>query len=91
MMGAAAGTGIGFASGSLITSQLEARIIKDYFGMPASSNALKYSESSFGPGFLFKGGEMSPIPGISGGAIGAFGQEYSGVIINNKSVKEEAK
>ncbi len=25
-------------------------------GMDASKNALKYSESSFGPGYLFKGG-----------------------------------
>ncbi len=75
MMGAAAGTGIGFGIGAGITSQMESRLIKDYFGMPASSNAIKYTESSFGPGFLFKGGEMSPVPGILGGTGGAISQE----------------
>jgi hypothetical protein len=78
MLGAAAGTGIHFGEGSLITNQLEAKLVKDYFGISASSNALKYKESSF-----------SPVPRISGGAIGVFGQEYSSIIIKNKSVKKE--
>ncbi|WP_269812096.1 VENN motif pre-toxin domain-containing protein [Rahnella victoriana] len=83
MMGAAAGTGIGFAGGTLITNQLEAKLIKDYFGMPASSNAIKYTESSFGPGFLYKGGDMSPIPGIFGGGAGAGFLEWAGSATQN--------
>ncbi|MDX5628478.1 hypothetical protein, partial [Brenneria sp. L3-3Z] len=77
MVGAAAGTGIGYAVGSRITSRLEAKAIKDYFGMPASSNALKYTEKAFGPGYLLKGGKMSPVPGIVGGFIGSGGAEVS--------------
>lgn len=88
MMGAAAGTGIGFGIGSSIVSQMEARYIKDYFGMSASSNAIKYTENSFGPGFLFKGGEMSPIPGVLGGAGGAISQEGLGTAVQNSEAKK---
>ncbi|WP_234300319.1 hemagglutinin repeat-containing protein [Rahnella aceris] len=87
MMGAAAGTGIGFGIGSGITNQMESRAIKDYFGMSASSNALKYTENTFSYGLIFKGGEMSPLPGVFGGTAGAFGLEYSGSVINQEILK----
>lgn len=86
-MGAAAGTGIGFGIGSGITNQMESRAIKDYFGMSASSNALKYTENTFSYGLIFKGGEMSPLPGVFGGTAGAFGLEYSGSVINQEILK----
>lgn len=83
MIGAAAGTGIGFAGGALITNQLEAKLIRDYFGMPASSNAIKYTERSVGPGFLYEGGNISPIPGFLGGGAGAGFLEWTGSATQN--------
>lgn len=74
-MGSMIGTGVGYGIGSAITNKLETQYIKNYFGMEASKNALKYTENSFGPGYLFKGGAMSPIPGMSGGGVGSLMSE----------------
>ena len=52
--------------------------------MDASKNALKYSESSFGPGYLFKGGEMSPYPGIASGFIGSGASELGNSVVQEK-------
>ncbi|MEE3643626.1 MULTISPECIES: VENN motif pre-toxin domain-containing protein [unclassified Brenneria] len=75
VMGSMIGTGVGYGIGSAITNKLETQYIKNYFGMEASKNALKYTENSFGPGYLFKGGAMSPIPGMSGGGVGSLMSE----------------
>ncbi|MFP1741062.1 VENN motif pre-toxin domain-containing protein, partial [Lonsdalea quercina] len=75
VMGSMVGTGVGYGIGSAITNKLETQYIKNYFGMEASKNALKYTENSFGPGYLLKGGAMSPIPGMSGGSVGSLMSE----------------
>lgn len=90
MIGAAAGTGIGYAVGSAITSPWESKLIKDQFGMSASGNALKYIESPTGSGFIFSGVEMSPVPGITGGFIGAGSLEETGNIIQS-GIQERKK
>ncbi|WP_228084739.1 hemagglutinin repeat-containing protein, partial [Shigella flexneri] len=56
VVGSMAGTGLGYNIGASITNKFESQYIKNQLGMDASKNALKYSESSFGPGYLFKGG-----------------------------------
>ncbi|QTF10776.1 VENN motif pre-toxin domain-containing protein [Brenneria izadpanahii] len=79
VMGSMIGTGVGYGIGSAITNKLETQYIKNYFGMEASKNALKYTENSFGPGYLLKGGAMSPIPGMLGG----FGGGVSSEVMSN--------
>ncbi|ABP58744.1 hypothetical protein Ent638_0054 [Enterobacter sp. 638] len=71
VVGSMAGTGLGYNLGASITNKVESQYIKNQLGMDASKNALKYSESSFGPGYLLKGGEMSSVPGIAGGSVGS--------------------
>ncbi|MEA9393605.1 hypothetical protein SJI19_24320, partial [Acerihabitans sp. TG2] len=75
MMGAAAGTAAGYGLGAAAIHSWEAKLIKAHFGMSASKNALKYSETTFGPGFLLKEASISPIPGVIGGFTGALGTE----------------
>ncbi|HCJ1013530.1 TPA: hypothetical protein NQM91_005111, partial [Salmonella enterica] len=75
VVGSMAGTGIGYNAGAAITNRFESQYIKNQLGMDASKNALKYSESSFGPGYLLKGGEMSSVPGIAGGSVGSLMSE----------------
>lgn len=75
VVGSMAGTGIGFGTGTAVTNKFESQYIKNQLGMDASKNALKYSESSFGPGYLLKGGEMSSVPGIAGGSVGSLMSE----------------
>lgn len=71
VLGSMAGTALGYGVGSTITNKFESQYIKNQLGIGASKNALKYSETSFGPGYLLKGSEMSSVPGIAGGAIGS--------------------
>ncbi|MDJ7444054.1 hemagglutinin repeat-containing protein [Salmonella enterica] len=85
VVGSMAGTGIGYNVGASITNKFESQYIKNQLGMDASKNALKYSESSFGPGYLFKGGEMSPYPGIAGGFIGSGSSELSSSAVQEKT------
>ena len=90
MMGAAAGTALGFGAGTAITKAWEAKLVKEHFGMAASKNALKYSDTVFGPGYLFKEANISPVPGAVGGFTGAIGTESvnSGFIkLNEKDNK----
>ncbi|HFZ1005045.1 TPA: hemagglutinin repeat-containing protein [Klebsiella aerogenes] len=75
VLGSMAGTGLGYNIGASITNKFESQYIKNQLGMDASKNALKYSESSFGPGYLLKGGEMSSVPGIAGGSVGSLMSE----------------
>ncbi|EAC0789717.1 hypothetical protein D6K54_23885 [Salmonella enterica subsp. enterica] len=75
VVGSMAGTGIGYGTGTVVTNKFESQYIKNQLGMDASKNALKYSESSFGPGYLLKGGEMSSVPGIAGGSVGSLMSE----------------
>ncbi|HFU3927852.1 TPA: VENN motif pre-toxin domain-containing protein, partial [Escherichia coli] len=75
VLGSMAGTGLGYNIGASITNKFESQYIKNQLGMDASKNALKYSESSFGLGYLLKGGEMSSIPGIAGGSVGSLMSE----------------
>lgn len=75
VVGSMAGTGIGYGTGTAVTNKFESQYIKNQLGMDASKNALKYSESSFGPGYLLKGGEMSSVPGIAGGSVGSLMSE----------------
>ncbi len=60
MVGAAAGSAVGYSVGTAITRSWEAKLVKEHFGMSASKNALKYSETTFGPGYLFKESSISP-------------------------------
>jgi len=71
VLGIMAGTALGYGVGGTITNKFESQYIKNQLGMDASKNALKYSESSYGPGYLLKGGEMSPLPGTLGGFGGS--------------------
>lgn len=71
VLGSMAGTGIGYTAGSAITNSLEAQYIKNQLGMRASKYSLKYSGKPYGSGIFWKGGEMSPVPGTTGGAIGS--------------------
>ncbi|WMY74494.1 hemagglutinin repeat-containing protein [Buttiauxella selenatireducens] len=89
MMGAAAGTGIGYGIGSAITTPWESKLIKDQFGMAASSNALKYIDVPTGSGYIFSGVDISPVPGITGGMFGGIGLESSGYIINSEILKNK--
>jgi len=66
-----AGAALGYVVGSTITNKFESQYIKNKLGIGASKNALKYSETSFGPGYLLKGSEMSSVPGVAGGAVGS--------------------
>lgn len=75
VVGSMAGTGFGYNIGASITNKFESQYIKNQLGMDASKNALKYSESSFGPGYLLKGGEMNSVPGIAGGSVGSLMSE----------------
>jgi filamentous hemagglutinin len=75
---------VGFGAGTAITHPWEAKLIKAHFGMSASKNALKYSETTLGPGYLFREAKMSPLPGISGQAAGATLQESVGNSLQNK-------
>lgn len=84
-----AGTGLGYNIGASITNKFESQCIKNQLGMDASKNALKYSESSFGPGYLFKGGE-SLYPGILGGFGGAVISEWTGNV-TQKEVNGDGK
>lgn len=74
-LGSMAGTGLGYNIGASVTNKFESQYIKNQLGMDVSKNALKYSEFSFGPGYLLKGGEMSSVPGIAGGAVGSLMSE----------------
>ncbi|OCJ81672.1 contact-dependent inhibition effector tRNA nuclease [Escherichia coli] len=85
VVGSMAGTGLGYNIGASITNKFESQYIKNQLGMDASKNALKYSESSFGPGYLFKGGEMSPYPGIAGGFIGSGASELGSSVVQEKT------
>ncbi|EBT1698362.1 hypothetical protein CIH92_24435 [Salmonella enterica] len=85
VVGSMAGTGIGYNAGAAITNKFESQYIKNQLGMDASKNALKYSESSFGPGYLLKGGEMSPYPGIAGGFIGSGASELGSSVVQEKT------
>ncbi|EIX7353001.1 hypothetical protein MK628_004820 [Escherichia coli] len=85
VVGSMAGTGLGYNIGASITNKFESQYIKNQLGMDASKNALKYSESSFGPGFLFKGGEMRPYPGIAGGFIGSGASELGSSVVQEKT------
>ena len=85
VVGSMAGTGMGYSTGTAITNRLESQYIKNQLGMDASKNALKYSESSFGPGYLLKGGEMSPYPGIAGGFIGSGASELGSSVVQEKT------
>ncbi len=89
-MGSMAGTDLNYNIGASITNKLESQYIKNQLGMTASKNALKYSESSFGPGYLLKGSEMSPYPGIAGGFTGSLIAEWSGSF-TPKEAKGESK
>ncbi|WP_413739800.1 hemagglutinin repeat-containing protein [Sodalis sp. RH14] len=89
MMGAAGGAALGFGVGTTITSSWEAKLIKEHFGMTASKNALKYSDSAFGPGYLFKESKLSSIPGISGGFVGAGTSEVSNSFVQGDIRKEK--
>lgn len=71
VLGSMAGTALGYGVGGAITNKFESQYIKKQLAMDASKNALKYSESSFGPGYLLKGAEMSPLPGTLGGFGGS--------------------
>jgi filamentous hemagglutinin len=84
MIGAAAGTGIGYFGGSTITNQWESKLIKDYFGMGASTNALKYTDNAFGGSYIFKETKLSPIPGVIGGGTGSVFLEYFGSKTQNE-------
>ncbi len=75
VLGSMAGTGLGYNIGASVTNKFESQYIKKQLGMDTSKNALKYSEFSFGPGYLLKGGEMSSVPGIAGGAVGSLMSE----------------
>ncbi|WP_213994206.1 DUF6862 domain-containing protein, partial [Sodalis sp. dw_96] len=87
MMGAAGGTAIGFGLGTAITRPWEAKLIKEHFGMEASKNALKYSETTFGPGYLFKEVKLSPIPGIAGSTGAATVQEATSTLIQKNGIE----
>lgn len=80
-----AGTGLGYNIGASITNKLESQYIKNELGMDASKNALKYSESSFGPGYLLKGGEMSPLPGTLGGLGGSLISESASSVTQKEA------
>ncbi|ENT5689450.1 hemagglutinin repeat-containing protein, partial [Salmonella enterica] len=84
VVGSMAGTGIGFGTGTAVTNKFESQYIKNQLGMDASKNALKYSESSFGPGYLFKGGEMSSVPGIAGGSVGSLMSEGASSVVQQE-------
>lgn len=88
MIGAAAGTGVGYAVGSAITNPWESKLIKDQFGMAASSNSLKYIDMPTGSGYIFSGVEMSPIPSIVGGLGGSISLEATGSSVQNGSSKK---
>ncbi|WP_319927238.1 hemagglutinin repeat-containing protein [Xenorhabdus littoralis] len=90
MVGAAFGTTLGYGIGSAITSQWESQLIKNHFGMPGSHYSLKYSDVPVYSNFLTKGAELSPIPGIIGGAAGSGVLEYSGATINSNIVNEQS-
>ncbi len=81
---------MGFGAGTAITRPWEAKLVKEHFGMEASKNALKYSETTFGPGFLLKEVSISPVPGVVGGFTGAIGTESvsAGFIDINKRDKK---
>ncbi|XBS69609.1 hemagglutinin repeat-containing protein [Acerihabitans sp. KWT182] len=89
MMGAAAGSAVGYGMGAAITRPWEAKLVKEHFGMTASKNALKYSDSAFGPGYLFKDSKLSSIPGISGGFVGAGTSEVSNSFVQGDIRKEK--
>ncbi|WP_455570254.1 VENN motif pre-toxin domain-containing protein [Xenorhabdus griffiniae] len=93
MVGAAFGTTLGYGVGSAITSKLEANAIKNYFGMPASKNALKYAEQPVYSNFISGEVNLSPLPGILGGFAGSFelemgGSAMSSYIMNNKKTDD---
>ena len=85
VLGSMAGTGFGYNIGASITNKLESQYIKNQLGMDASKNALKYYESSFGPGYLLKGGEMSPLPGTLGGLGGSLISESTSSVTQNET------
>lgn len=90
MMGAAAGSALGYGLGTVITRQWEAKLIKEHFGMAASKNALKYSETTFGPGYLFKEAGISPVPGIYGQVMGAGLQGFSESAIQDQTNRDKS-
>lgn len=85
VVGSMAGTGLGYNIGASITNKFESQYIKNQLGMDASKNALKYSESSFGPGYLLKGGEMSPLPGTLGGLGGSLISESASSVTQKEA------
>ncbi|PSN07392.1 hypothetical protein C7G83_13770 [Siccibacter turicensis] len=85
VLGSMAGTGFGYNIGASITNKFESQYIKNQLGMDASKNALKYYESSFGPGYLLKGGEMSPLPGTLGGLGGSLISESTSSVTQNET------
>lgn len=90
VVGSMAGTGIGYNVGASITNKLEAQYIKNQLGMDASKYSLKYSEKPIGPGYIYQGGQMSSVPGITGGSIGSGLSEASGNAVQSE-VKEGRK
>ncbi|MCL6746937.1 hypothetical protein [Kosakonia sp. R1.Fl] len=69
LLGDIAGTGLGYNVSISITNRFESQYILNQPGLDASKNALKYSETSFGPGYLIKGGEMSSFREVLAGPL----------------------
>ncbi|WP_338805235.1 VENN motif pre-toxin domain-containing protein [Xenorhabdus griffiniae] len=93
VVGSMFGTTLGYGAGSALTSQLEAKAAKNYFGMPASKNALKYAEQPVYSNFMSGEVNLSPLPGILGGFAGSFelemgGSAMSSYIMNNKKTDD---
>jgi len=83
VIGSMAGTGVGYGIGAAVTNKLESQYIKNQLGMDASKYSLQYSEKYVGYG-IYQGGQMSSLPGILGGSLGAFSSEGFSSITQDK-------